>query len=70
MSTIIKEKSNSEYLNDVSIVLGIIVVIACLFGDIPKQYSKLIIIIIPILISANYISLVWLTNPKYFPRKK
>jgi hypothetical protein len=70
MSAIVKEKSNSEYLNDASIILGIIVIMACLFGKVPKPFSTMIMIIIPILIAANYISLVWLTNPEYFPRKK
>lgn len=69
MATIVKEKSNSEYLNDVSIILGIIVIMACLFVEVPIQFSTMIMIVIPILIAANYISLVWLTNPEYFPRK-
>ncbi len=55
--------SNHEYLNYASVILGIIVMILCLLGDVPKNYATCIFLMMPLLVTVNYISLVWLSDP-------
>lgn len=56
---------NYEYLNNVSIVLGVVAVLLCLTGNIPKEYSSMLIVVMPILLITNYVSLCYLLDPQY-----
>lgn len=49
--------SNYTYISNVGIILGIIVIMTCLFGDIPNPHKFLILIIMPIIVIVNYYSL-------------
>lgn len=48
---------NYEFLNEASIVLGIIVMVVCIFSDIPKPYKNLTLITMPMILIVNYYSL-------------
>lgn len=46
-----------QFINDASIVLGIIVMITCVFSDIPDPYKTLTFITMPMILIVNYYSL-------------
>lgn len=53
-----------EYLNNASIILGILTLLVCLYGDIPEPHKSLWIIALPIMLVINYVCLQWLTKKK------
>jgi hypothetical protein len=55
---------NHEFMNQVSLILGILVLIACIFGDIPEPHRMVWIICMPFLMIVNYVSLIWLSQKK------
>ena len=55
---------NHEYLSNASIVLGIIAIIACLYGDVPEPYRTVTIISIPMILLVNYCTLMELETYK------
>jgi len=55
-------KLSYEFINQVSIVLGIIVMILALFNEFPPWSNVLLIYLMPVLLYTNYLALVWLEN--------
>ena len=55
---------NHLYLTEASIVLGIIAVITCLFGDVPEPHRTVTIVSIPLILMVNYCTLMELENYK------
>jgi hypothetical protein len=55
---------NHEFMNQTSLILGVLVLIACVYGDIPEPHRTLWLICMPILMLANYVSLIWLAKKK------
>jgi hypothetical protein len=55
-----------QYLNYASIILGLMVIILCLYGDVPQTYSSLLLWMMPVLIIVNYYSLNWLAKKDYY----
>jgi len=53
-----------EYFNNVSVILGIIVLLLCLFADIPPPHNNLWLFAMPILLITNYLSLYWISDRK------
>lgn len=51
-----------EYLNTASVILGLIGIIACWYGDVPKPYDKVVLWMLPGLIVFNYWALNWLSE--------
>jgi hypothetical protein len=52
------------YMNDTSIILGIIGLLVCLYGDIPKPYGRLLVWTLPALVLFNYWTLNWLSEKR------
>ncbi len=48
---------NYLFLSDASIILGILVMITCIFSDIPNPYRTLTLITMPMILAVNYYSL-------------
>jgi len=48
---------NYQFISDASVILGIIVMITCVFSDIPSPYRMLTLIIVPMILAVNYYSL-------------
>ena len=46
-----------QFLSDVSIILGVIAMIVCVFFDIPSPYRMLTIVMMPMILAVNYYSL-------------
>jgi len=48
---------NYQFISDASVILGIIVMITCVFSDIPSPYRMLTLITMPMILAVNYYSL-------------
>jgi hypothetical protein len=55
---------NHDFLNNISIILGILVILALLYGDLPEPHKTLWLICMPLLLVVNFISLTWLSKKK------
>lgn len=53
---------NNTFLNYANIILGIIVILICLYGDIPSPHNTIWLYCMPLLIFTNYVCLMWLTK--------
>ena len=51
---------DNYFLNQVSVILGIIAMIACVYGNIPPAYAKVVLWSMPIMILTNYFALTWI----------
>ena len=49
--------SQYMYLNYASIILGIIAMAACVFGDVPEPHRTLVLYMMPVMLIVNYLSL-------------
>ena len=48
---------NYQFISDASVILGIIVMITCIFSDIPSPYRMLTLVTMPMILAVNYYSL-------------
>lgn len=48
---------NYQFISDASIILGILVMITCVFSDIPSPYRMLTLVTMPMILVVNYYSL-------------
>jgi len=56
---------NHKYLSDASVILGIIAIIVCLFGDVLEPFRTVTIITMPIILIVNYYALMELEAHKH-----
>jgi hypothetical protein len=55
-------KLSYEFVNQVSIILGIIVMILAWFSDFPPWSNVILLYLMPVLLYTNYVALIWLED--------
>jgi hypothetical protein len=60
MADLITKKTRTKNyveLNKASVIMGIIVIILCIFDLIPKEFSRVLLYLMPLLLIVNYAAL-------------